>query len=97
MYPTLWFLVALPTALGAPAASVRLSRASFMSHLLEPPPHRVGPSSWLVHWSGMVSHWLSGHFLGYSPRNSFTNSKQHCSAALRLGTLLCSLTCRGAI
>ena len=33
----------------------------------------------------MVSHWLSGHFLEYSPGNSFSNLKQHYSAALGLG------------
>jgi len=28
-----------------------------------PPPCRGGPSPWLALWYGMVSHWLSGHFL----------------------------------
>src|SRR6218665_3603938 len=36
---------------------------------------------WLALWYGMVSHWLSGHFQEYSPRNSFSNLKQHYSAA----------------
>src|SRR6218665_1444710 len=43
-------------------------------------------------WYGMVSHWLSGHFLEYSPRNSFSNLKQHYSTALGLGALLSSPT-----
>jgi len=38
----------------------------------------------------MVSHWLSGHFLEYSARNSFSNLKQHYSAALGFGALLSS-------
>ena len=40
----------------------------------------AGPSPWLALWYGMVSHWLSGHFLECSPRNSFSNLKQHYSA-----------------
>src|SRR6218665_2293118 len=70
----------------------RLSRASFMSHLLAPPSCRARPSPWLALWYGMVSHWLSGHFLEYSPRNSFSNLKQHYSATLGLGALLSSPT-----
>src|SRR6218665_3331391 len=60
--------------------------------LLAPPPCRAGPSLWLALWHGMVSHWLSGHFLDleYSPRNSFSNLKQHYLAALGLGALLSS-------
>src|SRR6218665_1905441 len=46
-------------------------------HLLAPPPYRAGPSPWLALWYGMVFHWLSCHFLEYSPRNSFSNLKQH--------------------
>ena len=65
---------------------------SFMSHLLAPPSCRAGPSPWLALWYGMVSHWLSGHFLEYSPRNSFSNLKQHYSAALGLEALLSSPT-----
>src|SRR6218665_1619301 len=84
--------VALPLPLGAHVTFVRLSRASFMSHLLAPPPCRAGPSPWFALWYGMVSHWLSGHFLEYSPRNSFSNLKQHYSAALGLGALLSSPT-----
>src|SRR6218665_1757326 len=83
---------ALPLALGAPVTFARLSRASFMSHLLAPPPCRAGPSPWFALWYGMISHWLSGHFLEYSPRNSFSNLKQHYSAALGLGALLSSPT-----
>src|SRR6218665_1038877 len=90
--PTLLTFVALPLALGAPVTFARLSRASFMSHLLAPPSCRAGPSSWLALWYGMVSHWLSGHFLEYSPRNSFSNLKQHYSAALGLRALLSSPT-----
>src|SRR6218665_2530697 len=86
--PTLLTFVALPLALGAPVTFARLSRASFMSHLLAPPPCRAGPSPWLALWYGMVSHWLSGHFLEYSPKNFFSNLKQHYSAALGLGALL---------
>src|SRR6218665_1179536 len=65
-------------------------RLSLQSHLLAPPPCRAGPSPWLALWYGMVSHWLSGHFLEYSPRNSFSNLKQHYSASLGLGALLSS-------
>ena len=54
--PTLLTFVALPLAPGVPATSARLSRASFMSHLLAPPPCRAGPSPWLALWYGMVSH-----------------------------------------
>src|SRR6218665_2651740 len=43
---------------------------------------------WMVLWSGMVSHWLSHRFLEFSPRNSFSNSKQHYPAALGFGALL---------
>src|SRR6218665_691704 len=68
------------------------SRASFMSHLLTPPPRIAWPSPWLALWYGMVSHWLSSHFLGYSPRNSFSNLKQHYLAVLGLGALLSSPT-----
>src|SRR6218665_884086 len=75
----------------------RLSRPSFMSHLLAPPSCRAGPSPWLALWYGRVSHWLSGPFLEYSPRNSFSNLKQHYSAALWLGALLSSPTRRGTI
>src|SRR6218665_3934256 len=84
--------VAPPLALGAPFTFARLSRASFISHLLAPPPCRAGPSPWLALWYGMVSHWLSGHFLRYSPGNSFSNLKQHYLAALGLGALLSSPT-----
>src|SRR6218665_2999976 len=64
----------------------------FMSHLLAPPSCRTGPSPWLAPWYGMVSHWLSGHFsTEYSPRNSFSNLKQHYLAVLGLGALLSSL------
>src|SRR6218665_617584 len=87
-----WKDVALPFALGAPVTFARLSRVSFMSHLLAPPPCRAGPSPWLALWYGMVSHWFSGHFLEYSPRNSFINSKQHYLTALGLGSLLSSPT-----
>src|SRR6218665_4076840 len=86
--PTLWTFVALPLALRAPVSVARLSRASFVSHLLAPSPCRAGPSPWLALWYGMVSHLLSGHFLEYSPRNYFSNLKQHYSAALGLGALL---------
>src|SRR6218665_677809 len=48
--PTLLTFVALPLALGAPVTFARLSRASFMSHLLAPPSCRafsvVGPLVW---------------------------------------------------
>src|SRR6218665_68578 len=37
------YFVALPLPLGAHATFVRLSRASFMSHFLAPPPCRAGP------------------------------------------------------
>jgi len=90
--PTLRTFVALPLAFGVPATSAQLSRVSFRSHLLAPPPPRAGLSSWLAFWSRMVSRWLSGHFQEYSPRNSFSNSKQHCSAALGSGALLSSPT-----
>src|SRR6218665_1918917 len=40
----------------------------------------VGPLVW------------NGHFLEYSPRNSFSNLKQHYSAVLGLGAFLSSLT-----
>ena len=70
---------------------------SFMSHLLAPPPCRARLFSWLALWYGMVSHWLSGHCQEYSPRNSFSNLKQHYSAVLGLGALLSSPTWRGAI
>src|SRR6218665_3488426 len=90
--PTLLTFVALSLALGAPVTFARLGRASFMSHLLAPPPCRAGPSPWLALWYGMVSHWLSSSLLEYSPRNSFSNLKQHYSAALRLGALLSSPT-----
>src|SRR6218665_2795351 len=66
-----------------------LSRVSFISHFLAPPQCRAGPSPWLALWYGMVLHWLSGHFLGYSPRNSFSNLK-HYLAVLGLGALLSS-------
>ena len=59
-----------------------LSRASFMSNLLAPPPCTAGPSLWLALWYGME--WSpigSSHFLEYSHRNSFSNSKQHYLAA----------------
>ena len=46
---------------------------------------------------GMVSHWLSSHFVGYSPRNSFSNLKQHLLPVLGLEALLGSPTCGGAI
>src|SRR6218665_3943912 len=71
----------------SPVTFARLSSASFMSHLPAPPPCRAGPSPWLALWYGiigMVSHWLSGHFLEYSPRNSLSNLHQHYSAALGL-------------
>jgi len=51
--------------------------ASFMFHLLAPQPCRAGPSPLLALWYRMVSHWLSGRFLEYSSRNSFSNWKQH--------------------
>src|SRR6218665_2517132 len=54
------------------------------------PPCRAGPCLWLALWYGMVSHLLPGHFLGYSPRISFSNLKQHYLAALGLGALLSS-------
>jgi len=94
--PTLLSFVALSLALGVPTTSARLSRASFVSHLLVPPPRRAGPSSWLALWSGMVSHWLSGHFLEYSPRNSFSSLKRF-SVTLGLGALLSSPTWRDTI
>src|SRR6218665_1681266 len=50
------------------------------------------PSLLLALWYGMVSHWISSHFLEYSPRNSFSNLKQHHLAALGLGALLSSPT-----
>src|SRR6218665_693927 len=75
---------------GVPATSARLSRASFMSHLLAPPPCRAVPSLWLALWYGMASHLLSGHSLEYSPRNSFSNLKQHYLASLGLEALLSS-------
>src|SRR6218665_1037633 len=78
--------------IGVPATFARLTGASFVSHLLAPPPRRAGLSSWLALLSGLVSHWLSSHFLEYSPRNSFGNLKQHCSAAHWIGTLLSSPT-----
>ena len=95
--PALLTFVALPLALREPVTFARLSRASFMSKFLAPPPCRAGPSPWLALWYGMVSHWLSGHFLEYSTRNSFRNLKQHYSVALGLGALLSSPTWRGAI
>src|SRR6218665_3003330 len=67
------------------SAEHSVSRTSFMFHLLAPSPCRAGPFPWLALWYGMVSHWLSGHFLEYSLRNSFSNLKQHYSAVLRLG------------
>src|SRR6218665_1076679 len=70
---TVLTFVALPLALGVPATSARLSRASFMSHLLAHPPCRAGPSPWLALRYGMVSHLLSGHILEYSPGNFFSN------------------------
>src|SRR6218665_351836 len=88
--PTLPTLVALPLPLGVPTTFVRLSKASFMSQLLAPPPCRAGPFPWLALWYGMVSHGLSGHFQEYSPRNSVSNLKQHYSAVLGLGALLSS-------
>jgi len=42
-------------------------------HVPFAPPCRAGPSPLLAFWYGMVSHWLSGHFLECSPRNSFSN------------------------
>src|SRR6218665_4181419 len=78
--------VAPPLALGAPFTFARLSRASFMSHLLARPPCRAGSSPWLALWYGMVSHWLSGHFLEYSPRNSFSYLKHY--SAVRLSTVI---------
>src|SRR6218665_2612660 len=90
--PTLPTFVALPLQLGAHATFVRLSRASFVSHFLAPPPCRAGPFPWLALWYGIVTHWLSGHFQEYSPRNSFSNLKQHYSAALGFGALLSSST-----
>jgi len=95
--PTLLTCLALPLAFGVPATSAWLRRASFMSHLLAPQLCRAGPSPWLSLWYGMVSHWLSGHFLGYSVRNSFSNLKQHYSAMLGLGALLSRPTWRDAI
>ena len=80
------------TQVYAHATFVRLSRASFMSHLLAPPTCRSGPFPWLALWYGMVSHWLSGSFQEYSPWNSFSNLKQHYSAALGLGALLSNPT-----
>src|SRR6218665_2277465 len=68
-----------PLSARVPATSARLSRASFTSHFLAPPPCRAGPSPWMALWSGVVSHWLFGHFLEYSPRNSF------CTALPPLG------------
>src|SRR6218665_2960725 len=50
--------------------------------LLHSVSFQILSSPWLALWYGMVSHWLSGHFLEYSPRNSFSNLKQHYSAAL---------------
>ena len=67
---------------------LRSARAYFRSHTLAPPPCRAGLSPWLALWYGIVSQWLSGHYLEYSPRNSFSNLKQHYSAALGLGALL---------
>src|SRR6218665_1247429 len=84
--------VALPLALGAPVTFALLSRACFMFRLLAPPPCTTEPSPWLALWYEMVSHWLSSHFLEYSPINSFSNLKQHYSAALGLGALVSSLT-----
>src|SRR6218665_504687 len=52
---TLLTFVALPLVLGVPATSAQLSRASFISCLLAPPPRTAGPSLWLALWSGMVS------------------------------------------
>src|SRR6218665_2339065 len=85
-------LVALPLAFGAPVTFARPNRASCMSLLLAPPPCRAGPSPWSALCYGIVSHWLSGHFLEYSPRNSFSSLKQHYSDALGLGALLSSPT-----
>jgi len=40
-----------------------------------------------------VTHvYISGHLIEYSPRNSFSNLKQHYSGALGLGALLNSST-----
>ena len=80
------------TSLGAPVTFAPLSRASFMSHLLAPPPCRAGPSPSLALWYGMVSQWFSGHFQEYSPSNSFSNLKQHYFAVLGLEMLLSSPT-----
>src|SRR6218665_3608212 len=52
------YFVALPLALGAPVTFARLSRASFMSHLLAPPLCRAGSSPWLafgMEWSPIGS------------------------------------------
>ena len=54
--------------------------------------HSNRASPWLALWYGMVSHWFSGHFLEYSPRNSFSNLNQHYLAGLGLGALLSSST-----
>src|SRR6218665_45493 len=43
---TLLTFLPLPLAFGAPVTFARLTRASFMSHLLTPPLCRAGPSPW---------------------------------------------------
>src|SRR6218665_1696423 len=69
---TLLTFVALPVALGVPATFVRPPSCPICKHL-----HHAGPFPWLALWYGMVSHWLSGHLQECSPRNSFSNLKQH--------------------
>src|SRR6218665_1963527 len=87
------------TDLCRPSLSVRSTRhlRSAEQGLLHVPFDRTstmqsGPSPWSALWYEMVSHWLYGHFLEYSPRNSFSNLKQHYSAVLGLGALLSSPT-----
>ena len=74
---------------------VRLSKTGllhvplkFCSHLHDAEPGLL--RGWPFNY-GIVSHWLFGHFQEYSPRNSFSNLKQHYLAALGFGALLSSL------
>src|SRR6218665_4048267 len=87
---TLVTFVALPLAFGAPVTFARLNRASFMSHLLAPPPCRAGLLRGRPFGirNGLPLALRSLPRLEYSPRNSFSNLKQHYSAAQGLGALL---------
>src|SRR6218665_604952 len=57
-------VIASTNAPPCPTMRHHVPQCAFMSHLLAPPPCRAGPSPWLAHWYGMVSHGFFGHFLG---------------------------------